>query len=448
MVILMLESSVYGEDISLDKFDKLGNVIKYERSNPEEALERLKKHNPDVVIINKILMNKEAIDAAPNLKVIAEAATGYNNIDIEYAKVKGIRVANVAGYSTDSVVQHTFALLFYLYEKMRHYDEFVKDGSYANWPVFSYFNNIFYELKGKKWGIVGLGNIGSKVAKIAADFGCEVLTYSASGHKYDSPYRQVEFDELLNESDIISKPYIFFNVWLIMIFSDLQENPVLNSIHKNCITIFNLLGGLITKISKNKEFRWFVMDTFIFYCQSVLHILNSSNKEIILNQVLDKEFSKFELIPNILKLQTFLKELMSLEGMSNLSKRTQMIAEILILIASIDKKVKQIKEEEININKENIVDNKEKIKNKFLLQKLDKNSLKYKEIYGENKKGELQNFIYDLLLTTKIMKNFFKMDYIRYLAWKEMNPEKTLEDLLRLLSAIRRYTSTLVYSLY
>ncbi|WP_287388982.1 D-2-hydroxyacid dehydrogenase [Lachnospira sp.] len=204
MEILMLESSVYGEDISLDKFDKLGNVIKYERSNPSEALERLKKHNPDVVIVNKILMNKEAIDAAPNLKVIAEAATGYNNIDIEYAKEKGIRVANVAGYSTDSVVQHTFALLFYLYEKMRHYDEFVKDGSYANWPVFSYFNNIFYELKGKKWGIVGLGNIGSKVAKIATDFGCEVLTYSASGHKYDSPFKQVELDELLKESDIIS----------------------------------------------------------------------------------------------------------------------------------------------------------------------------------------------------------------------------------------------------
>ena len=233
-----------------------------------------------------------------------------------------------------------------------------------------------------------------------------------------------------DESEITSKPYIFFNVWLIMIFSDLQENSVLNNIHKNCINIFNLLGGLITKISKNKEFRWFVMDTFIFYCQSILHILNSSNtfnKKIILNQVLDKEFSKFELIPNILKLESFLKELMSLEGMSNLSKRTQMIAEILILIASIDKKVKNIKEEEININKEKTIENKEKIKNKFLLQKLDKNSIKYKEIYGENKKGELQNFIYDLLLTTKIMKNFFKMDYIRYLAWKEMNPEKTLD---------------------
>ena len=110
MEILMLEASVYGDDISLEKFDKLGNITKYAVSNYDEAIERLSIHNPDVVIVNKILMNKEAIDAAPNLKVIAEAATGYNNIDIEYAKEKGIRVANVAGYSTESVVQHTFAL--------------------------------------------------------------------------------------------------------------------------------------------------------------------------------------------------------------------------------------------------------------------------------------------------------------------------------------------------
>jgi len=204
MEILMLESSVYGDDISLEKFDKLGNITKYAVSSRRESVERLKLHNPDVVIVNKILMDKEAIDAAPNLKVIAEAATGYNNIDIEYAKEKGIRVANVAGYSTESVVQHTFALLFYLLEKLRHYDAFVKTGQYAMWPVFSYFGNIFHELSGMKWGIVGLGNIGSRVAKIAADFGCEVLVYSASGNKYDSPYKQVELDELLKESDIIS----------------------------------------------------------------------------------------------------------------------------------------------------------------------------------------------------------------------------------------------------
>ena len=137
---------------------------------------------------------------------------------------------------------------------------------------------------------------------------------------------------------------------------------------------------------------------------------------------------KFELIPNILKLELILKELMYTEGL-NPSKRFQMTNEILILIASIDKKVKQLREEEIKINKENINDKKYK-DNKLILQKLDKNSLKYKEIYGDKKKGELQNYIYELLLTTTMMRNFFKMDYLRYLAWKEMNPEKTLDKII------------------
>ena len=234
-----------------------------------------------------------------------------------------------------------------------------------------------------------------------------------------------------NETEITQKPYLFFSVWVIMIFSDLQENQTLNDIHKNFINIFNLLGGLITKIKGNKEFRWFAMDTFIFYCQSILSILNGNNKSIILDKMKEENISKFELIPNILKLQAFLKELMSREGQDNLSKRTQMISEILILIASIDKRVKQIREEEIKNNKENKFDiNEKNSKSQFLLEKLDKNSVKYKEIYRDNKQGELQNFIYELLLTSNMMKNFFKMDYIQYLAWKEMNQEKSLEKLI------------------
>ena len=230
-----------------------------------------------------------------------------------------------------------------------------------------------------------------------------------------------------NEAEITEKPYIFFNVWLIMIFSDLQDNSNIEIINKHCISIFNLLAGLITKIKSDKEFRWYVMDTFIFYCQSVLSILNSDNKKIILEKIKEEKISKFELIPNILKLESFLKELMSIEGIAFLSKRTQMISEILILIASIDKKVKQIREEEIKKNQENKISSKEKYpNNKFILEKLDKNSIKYKEIYGENKKSELQSFIHELLLTSNMMKNFFKMDYLRYLAWKEMNPEKSL----------------------
>ena len=227
----------------------------------------------------------------------------------------------------------------------------------------------------------------------------------------------------INEAEIYEKPYIFFNVWIIMIFSDLKENKEINNIHKEFYNILNLLSCLITKIKENKEIRWFIMDTLITYCQSILSILNSRNNSFILDLIKKENISKFESIPNILKLQAVLKESMSNEGMDNLSKRTQMISEILILIASIDKKIKNIRENEINIIKKN----RNNIEDKFILEKLDKNSDKYKELYGEKVQGELQNFIYELLLTKKIMKNFFKMDYLRYLAWKEMNQEKNLE---------------------
>lgn len=142
MKILMLDSSTYGEDVNVDKFYGLGEVKSYQTSTRQEALERTAGFNPDVVIINKIVADKEFIDCAPALKMIAETATGYNNIDINYAKEKNIRVANVAGYSTDSVVQHTFALGLYLIEKMNYYDNYVKSGEYAECPIFHIFQCI------------------------------------------------------------------------------------------------------------------------------------------------------------------------------------------------------------------------------------------------------------------------------------------------------------------
>ncbi len=199
MKILMLDSSTYGEDVNVDKFYGLGEVKSYQTSTRQEALERTAGFNPDVVIINKIVADKEFIDCAPALKMIAETATGYNNIDINYAKEKNIRVANVAGYSTDSVVQHTFALGLYLIEKMNYYDNYVKSGEYAECPIFSHFSNVFHELSGKTWGIVGLGTIGKGVAKIASDFGCKVIYYSASGKTQDVPYEREEFDEFLKK---------------------------------------------------------------------------------------------------------------------------------------------------------------------------------------------------------------------------------------------------------
>ena len=137
-------------------------------------------------------------------QVYTEGITKITAEDINYAKEKNIRVANVAGYSTDSVVQHTFALGLYLIEKMNYYDNYVKSGEYAECPIFSHFSNVFHELSGKTWGIVGLGTIGKGVAKIASDFGCKVIYYSASGKTQDVPYEREEFDEFLKKSDIIS----------------------------------------------------------------------------------------------------------------------------------------------------------------------------------------------------------------------------------------------------
>lgn len=204
MKIVMLDTITFGDDIDLSKFETLGEVVKYTNSTQEEAMTRLKEHNPEVIINNKIVLTSEVLSQAPALKMIAETATGFNNIDLDYAKAHNIRVANVAGYSTQSVIQHTFALMFYVLEKLNYYDEYVKSGEYVNCPCFTHFDKVFPELYGKTWGIVGLGAIGRGVADIAAMFGCKVVYYSASGRTYDSPYERVSLDELLSGSDIVS----------------------------------------------------------------------------------------------------------------------------------------------------------------------------------------------------------------------------------------------------
>lgn len=204
MKILILDSITFGEDISLDQFKELGEVIVYSQSSRQEAKERIREHNPEVIVTNKVVIDEEVLSGAPAVKMIAETATGYNNIDLAYTKAHQITVANVAGYSTQSVVQHTFALCFYLLEKLNYYDNYVKSGAYIDCPSFTHFNEKFYELAGKTWGIVGLGAIGRGVAKIAQAFGCRVVYYSASGRTYDVPYERVEFDDLLAQSDILS----------------------------------------------------------------------------------------------------------------------------------------------------------------------------------------------------------------------------------------------------
>ncbi len=202
MKIVFLDVKTIGEDIDLSGFDALGEVVKYPFSTPEEALERTV--DADVIVLNKVEINEASIGNAKNLKLVCVTATGTNNLDKEYLAKRGIEWRNVAGYSTESVAQHTFALLFYLLEKMRYYDEYVKSEKYIGDTTFTHFANVFHEIAGKTWGIVGLGNIGRRVAEIAKLFGCRVIYYSTSGKNNNADYERVSFDEILAQSDILS----------------------------------------------------------------------------------------------------------------------------------------------------------------------------------------------------------------------------------------------------
>lgn len=202
MKIVFMERMSLGEDVSLEKFDELGEVIVYDSGNDEENASRIK--DAEIVISNKILMNEQLLQDCKKLKLICLTATGTNNVDFDYVNKKGIKVANVKGYSTESVAQHTFAMLFYLYEQLAKYDEYVKSGEYARASMFSFFDYRFHELCDKTWGIIGLGNIGRRVAEIAKAFGCKIVYYSTSGQNSSNEYERVELDELLKRSDIVS----------------------------------------------------------------------------------------------------------------------------------------------------------------------------------------------------------------------------------------------------
>jgi len=199
--IVLLDALTFGET-DLSGFDRLGEVEVFQTTSPEEVQDRIT--NKDVIVTNKVVINDTHISNTPSLKLICVAATGMNNIDLEAAKAGGIQVKNVAGYSTDSVIQHTFSMLFYLMGHSRYYDEYVKSGSYSKSEIFTDVSKPFFEVKGKKWGIIGLGSIGRGVAKIASVFGAEVLYYSTSGVNTTDDYQRTTMDEILKVCDIIS----------------------------------------------------------------------------------------------------------------------------------------------------------------------------------------------------------------------------------------------------
>ncbi len=201
--IVILERNSVGVDTPVDCFEELGEVTCYPNTTTaEEVRERTK--DADIIVANKARLNEESLKESPNVKLICEFATGFDNCDLAYCNSRGIKVANVADYCTDMVAQHTFTLMLTLLQKLPHYDEYVKSGAYAAQDRFSNFDEPFTELAGKTWGIVGMGHIGKKVAQIATAFGCRVIFHSVTGKSTVTEYEQVDKDTLLRESDFLS----------------------------------------------------------------------------------------------------------------------------------------------------------------------------------------------------------------------------------------------------
>ena len=199
-IVFLDEYSIAGR--SLDSITSLGEYTAYENTTKEQVVERLK--GADVAITNKVLIDGDAMRQLPDLKLICVAATGMNNVDLESAKELGIEVRNAVGYSTTSVAETTLASALALARNIVYFDEYFHDGRYSKADRAFCYDRFTFEIRGKHWGIVGLGNIGREVARLASAFGCEVRYYSTSGAKRQEEYPAMELNELLEWSDIVS----------------------------------------------------------------------------------------------------------------------------------------------------------------------------------------------------------------------------------------------------
>lgn len=240
MKLVFLDTKTVGEVPNLKELEELGNVKFYQTTSPGQTAERIK--DADIVITNKVVLDKNLIEGAENLKLICVAATGMNNIDRKAAEEAGIPVKNVSGYSSNSVAQTTFAMILHLVQKIPQFDEFVKSGDYSRHDIFTNQEISYSEIHDKQFGIIGLGNIGGKVASIAEAFGADVVYNSTSGRNLDQPYPHKNLNELLKHSDFVS------------IHAPLNENTEgligyeeLKSMKKSAILINAGRGGIVNE---------------------------------------------------------------------------------------------------------------------------------------------------------------------------------------------------------
>lgn len=238
--ICILDALALGNDIDLEPLQKFGDIEVYPVSTPEQAAQRIQ--DCGIVISNKVILNESNLKSHANLELICVAATGTNNIDLDYATKRGIAVCNVAGYSTQSVVQHTFSMLFYILGSSAYYDNYVKSGKYAVSDIFTHLDKPFNEVYGKTWGIIGMGTIGQAVGRVAREFGCRVIYTSTSGKNDQPEFTRVSLEQLLKEADVVS------------IHAPLNQNTLglinyqkLQLMKANCILLNLGRGGIVNE---------------------------------------------------------------------------------------------------------------------------------------------------------------------------------------------------------
>ncbi len=200
--IAILDAKSLGEGISLEPIGRLGECIVYPQTLEMEIEERIK--DSDILVLNKVPMNKETLKNAKKLKLICMTGTGTNHIDVAYCRSRNIAVTNVKGYCTDSVAQHTLSMVLYLFGHMGFYREYTASGAYIEDHAFSHYSTKFSELKGKQWGIIGLGEIGKAVGRLAKAFECSVVYYSTSEKNDDGEFERTTLEGLASQSDIIT----------------------------------------------------------------------------------------------------------------------------------------------------------------------------------------------------------------------------------------------------
>ena len=240
MKIVFLDTKTIGNVKNISILEQFGEVTYFQTTYPDQTLERIK--GAEIVITNKVVLDEQVIQRSECLKLICVAATGTNNIAKEAAKKHDIKVKNVSDYSTKSVAQVTISLLLHLINKIYYFDKYVKNGNYSESDTFTNVEEPFWEIAGKRFGIIGLGNIGSQVANIATAFGAEVVYYSASGRNNQQPYLQVDMDTLLETSDILS-----IHAPLNQYTENLLTYNRLSQMKKSAILINTGRGGIVNE---------------------------------------------------------------------------------------------------------------------------------------------------------------------------------------------------------